>query len=621
MKPRRGNTGRALRVAACKLLWAVCLAGCGTPSWVTTPDWFRTPSWISPQSPDDEKPEDNPSSKVKLVGDVAVPLGREALAVDGVGLVVGLPGTGSDPPASIYRTKLLDEMRKRGVDKPEQLLASPNTALVLVRGYLRPGVQQGDQLDVEVRVPDRNETASLRGGYLMPTQLSQSLAIEGALHEGKLEAVAKGPIMIDPGADLKSDPSAAKQGRILGGGLAVKSHTLALVLKPDFQQVKWSAWVDHAIERRFQAPGRGKKEDASKLASKELIELKVNPRYKDNVSRFLRVVQALPLKETPGQRVDRLNRLERQLLDPVTAATAALRLEAIGGESADILLKGLQSGHPEVRFYSAEALAYLGHEKSSMAAAPLGEAARDEPAFRVYALSALSALGEYQATEQLRGLLSAESAETRYGAFRALWSADRKDPLVHGEMLGNDHQFGFHVMNLEGPKMVHVTRSFRPEVVLFGQDILLSTPFLLEAGCNIRLNGPPAGPITISLAAPDVPSQSRQVSPRLEEIIRTVVELGGTYPDVVQMLQQAASSGALSCRLEIDALPQPGRSYTRNQGATDEPASPAIRSPLPDLFSGADSSHERKPADREDRGTSRTEGGELEALWEQLWPW
>jgi hypothetical protein len=587
----------------------LALAGCGTPGWLKTPDWLATPSWIS-QSPDDEKPEDNPSSKVKLVGDVAVPLGREALAVDGVGLVVGLKGTGSNPPQSIYRTKLLDEMRKRGVDKPEQLLASPDTALVLVRGYLRPGVQQGDQFDIEVRVPDRNETTSLRGGYLMPTQLSESFAAEGALHQGKLEAVAKGPIMIDPGAD-PADSAANKQGRILGGGLAAKSHSLALILKPEYQQLKWSAWVDHAIDRRFQVSGGKKGGDTSKLAAKEVIDLKVNHRYKDNVSRYLRVVQSLPLKETPGQRVDRLAQLQRQLLDPVTSATAAIRLEALGGEGAEALVKGLQAGHPEVRFHSAEALAYLGHEKSSLAAAPLGEAARNEPAFRVYALSALSALGEYQATEQLRALLDSESAETRYGAFRALWSADRKDALVQGETLSNrQSQFSFHVLAIDGPKMVHVTRSFRAEVVLFGRDLQLSLPFLLEAGNHIRLNGPPGGPILISLAAPDAPSQSRQVSPRLEEVIRAVVELGGSYPDVVQMLQQAASCGALEgCRLEIDAVPQPGRTYTRKD-KSDNDSSSAAKGTLPELFSGSSA-----PKETVSDAEPEAEG------WGGLWPW
>src|SRR5262249_54047008 len=162
-------------------------------------------------------------------------------------------------------------------------------------------------------------------------------------------------------------------------------------------------------------------------------------------------------------------------------------------------------------------------------------------------------LSEYEATEQLHQLLGAESAETRYGAFRALWAANRKDPLVQGEMLGNEYgKFGFHVLAIDGPRMIHVTRSFRPEVVLFGQDIALAQPFLIEAGRNIRINGPPEGPVIVSFAAADAPSQTRQVTPRVEEIIRTVAELGGTYPDIVQMLQQAAAAGALpGCRLEI----------------------------------------------------------------------
>ena len=60
-----------------------------------------------------------------------------------------------------------------------------------------------------------------------------------------------------------------------------------------------------------------------------------------------------------------------------------LALEAMGGhEAIDVLRKGIHSRDAEVRFYSAEALAYLDE---SQAAAPLGEAARDIPAFRVFA--------------------------------------------------------------------------------------------------------------------------------------------------------------------------------------------------------------------------------------------
>jgi len=53
---------------------------------------------------------------------------------------------------------------------------------------------------------------------------------------------------------------------------------------------------------------------------------------------------------------------------------ASLQLEAIGNEAIGALKQGLRSSDPEVRFYSAEALAYLDQPE---AAAPLAEAAKN----------------------------------------------------------------------------------------------------------------------------------------------------------------------------------------------------------------------------------------------------
>ncbi len=69
-----------------------------------------------------------------------------------------------------------------------------------------------------------------------------------------------------------------------------------------------------------------------------------------------------------------------------------MELEAIGGtQGIDVLLKGLKAADREVQFYAAEALAYLGRRE---AAEPLGQIARQEPAFRVLALTALAVLDD-----------------------------------------------------------------------------------------------------------------------------------------------------------------------------------------------------------------------------------
>ena len=70
---------------------------------------------------------------------------------------------------------------------------------------------------------------------------------------------------------------------------------------------------------------------------------------------------------------------------------------------------------------------------------------------------------DFAAYEQLRELLSAPSAETRYGAFRALWAMNDNDPLVKGEVLGG--QFHYHVLDVAGPPMIHVTRNRLAEIV------------------------------------------------------------------------------------------------------------------------------------------------------------
>ena len=166
---------------------------------------------------------------------------------------------------------------------------------------------------------------------------------------------------------------------VLGGGRVLKSRPLALVLKPDHRSVAVSSQIGTVVNRRFHTYAGGTKKGVANPKDDQHIDLIVHPRYKDNVERYMQVVRAIAIKESASQQMARLGLLERQLLDPITAATAALRLEAIGKEGIPVLKTGIKSADPEVRFYAAEALAYLDDKE---AAEPLAEAARDVPAFR-----------------------------------------------------------------------------------------------------------------------------------------------------------------------------------------------------------------------------------------------
>ncbi len=526
------------------LLW---LAGC--TSW---PSWNMLSRFQSPA-------EQEPVPKARLVGDMAVPFGLEPVRIENVGLVTGLPGTGHDPPPSPQRSALIAEMEARGVSMPNAVLASPETAMVMVRGWLRPGIQKGDSFDVEVRVPSQGEAVSLRGGYLLETRLKEQAVLGGRILEGHSWALAKGPVLVDPTADPQRDKVLLGRGRILGGGLCLKSRTLGLVLKPEHQNVANSARIAAAVNKRFYISQRGVKTGVATAKTHEFIELAVHPRYKDNIGRYLDVIRAIALREEEAQQAERMEELGKQLLDPFTAARAAVALEAIGKKAVDVLRKGLQAEDPEVRFYSAEALAYLDCRE---AAEPLAQIARQHPAFRVYALAALGTMDDLAAYEQLCSLLHGSSAETRYGAFRALWAMNRQDPLVRGERLGSDG-FSYHLLDTEGPPMVHVCTHKRAEVVLFGKEHRLQGQFFLEAGSRIIVRPHRENPeeLVISRFAVGEPDQQRIVPNQLDAMIRAIAELGGCYPDVVQALVQAKAQGALQSRFQVDALPEPGRMY------------------------------------------------------------
>lgn len=553
--------------------------------------WGCTSPILRPQSPEATLEfEEGELSETRYASKYTQPHGLNYVQIEAVSLATGLAGKGEDPPATPQRAVLMGEMARNNIERPNEVLSSLDTALVLVRGYLRPGIKQGERFDVEVTVPSRSETVSLRGGWVLPARMTELAVLDNQIRQGHVLGMAEGPILVDPSASETTGDVLATRGRILGGGVATKSRPLGLIISREYKSIRLAQNLAKCINDRFHVYRNGRKEGLAVPKTDEFVELQIDDRYKENVGRFMRIVRHIAVDETPGQRQARVQLLGRQLLDPLTAANSAMRLEAMGDAPAIEKLKlGIASTDPEVRFYAAEALAYLDETAAVM---PLADAARNEPAFRVNALAAMSAMDDVLAYDELRSLLESTSAETRYGAFRSLWSMNPNDPLVQGEQLGG--QFSYHVLDVAGAPMVHVTRSFRPEIVMFGAGQNFKLPLVLDAGKNILINGMSGDQVTITRFAPGAQPEKRIVSTSVDEVIRTVVELGGSYPDVVQALQQAKEDGALSSRFRIDALPDVGREYDRSarrsadgdEETTESGGKYRVGTPLPDLFSG-----------------------------------
>lgn len=558
--------------------WLACLA-CLALSGCTAP-LFRA------QSPDVEELVELDES-VKLVRDLARPIGTNSLKIESVGLVTQLDGTGSDPPPGPLRDTLLGEMLTHEVANPHQVLASPDTSLVLVRGYLRPGTQPGDRFDVEILLPSGSETTSIRNGWLLPSRMREVQMLNNLLHKGHIAALAQGRTLADADFTTTTDPVALTRGRIPGGGVARIARPMGLVIRKGHNSVKTSSLIGAAINARFHYFDRGQKKGVAKPKDDDFIELAVAARYRSNIARYLLVLQSLAVGERPADRSARLKLLEPMLLEPTTAADASLQLEAIGADSLPTLRVGLRSTDSEVRFYAAEALAYLNEHDGVPA---LLAAAKDEPAFRWHALAALSVLDHTSAYDALTGLMHTTSAETRCGALRALLARNPRDPLVSGESFRDD--FVLNVVPSANDPLIYFAHSQRPEIVIFGHEQTLVPPPFLFAGKSILIKALDDQRLKVCRFEPGREDRELIVTPRVADVVRAIGQLGGGYLEVLQALNEAKDQQLLASRLVVGNRARSGRQLRRESG--EEETRVRVASPIPDLF---DNLIDRQPDD------------------------
>ena len=575
---------------------------------------------ISPSTEDDDDDADDNDKKyqtkidTKLIGDHTQFAGLEPVVLEGVGLVRNLAGTGGDPAPSHYRSLLMEDLKKQGYRAPNAILESPNTALVIVRAYLSPTVKKGERLDIDLVIPESANATSLVGGELMDVRLSDKAVVGGDLKQGWEYAIGRGPVLTAGlAASNATDPALLRKGRVLSGAIVKKERDLSLLLKNDFRSIRNAQRVAEAIGRRFHHfDEHGIKKPLATAKTDQRLVLSVHPRYKDNYPRYLQVIRHLAFREEPVQLRVRMNRLQHDLMIPETASSSAFQLEAIGNDSIPILKKGIVAPTLECRFHSAVALAYLG-DSSGLPA--LVESAKKERAFRVFALAAIATLEDAEAHLVLRELLNESIDESRYGAFRALWTLDKNDPFIRGERLGiredsqnYDYEYKLHVLQTSGPPLVHVTLRTRPEIVIFGSDQEFSAPMYVSAGKKIMVTAQP-GATSVSLARfePGKPDQRKEVSLRIADVIRAANELGATYPDVLQMLTDASRQKNMPTPVAADKLPLAGRAYYRPVGPSAPGGRKAVKigkerfapGSFPEIDDPTDAARKKEESDRE----------------------
>ncbi len=528
------------------------LIGCG-------PDLMRGKT-------DDET--DRERYDIRVIRDVATIGNAEPLHLGGVGLVTGLDGTGGDCPNNSYRNLLEDQLRKAGNHNVKEILSSPGNAMVVVTAQVPPGTREGEAFDIEVSLPPGSKATSLRGGvlqhcklftYAQASRLRSDLNGSSELVLGHAVASAEGPLLAGMGIDKDADESRLKKARIWNGGHSKITASLRIVLNSDKQQASLAGLIANRLNETYHgAFGPGSKMEVAVAHDNVGIDLNVPPRYRYNLPHFLRVVLATPLHvpgDTVGEGAGYKQRLAADLLDPNRTVSAALRLEALGDSSATALKAGLKSDNVKVRFSAAEALAYLGN---SAGVDELGTIIVQQPFLRAYGLTALASLNHKAGNAKLRDILTGplNNDEVRYGAFRALRTVDDRDEAVAGILL-NDAFWLHHVAPRAEP-FIHISSTKRPEIVIFGGAAKLAVPFGLRAGdfC-VTATENDVDHCLVSYVALHAGTPERRECPlTVDDVLRTLAEMGASYPEALEILQQADLSKCLSSRLRADALPQ-----------------------------------------------------------------
>jgi hypothetical protein len=549
-------------------------SGCATP-------WLRFPGSDSIAESDEESADTDGEEKEptrsleeiltgadapKRIGDATEPFGMTFVKVESVALVNGLPGTGGAPQPSSQRDELLDELKAYDVERPNMVMDSRETAMVTTQVILPPGARKGDLLDIFVRLSDKSEATSIKGGWLMPTRLREMRVLGGSIRQSDVAALGRGPVLVHQQYSGSSDAGELRTGFVLGGAVATESRKLGLRIRANCKHVMISAKIAELINDRFYFFDGTRRRGIATAKEDDFIEIDVHPRYRNNVSRMMAVIRQLPIRPKSVEMSTRMEELEMRMNEPVSAEEATFELEALGESGGMILRKGLASPLPELRFYAAHALAYLDDPESI---APLEQLSAQEPAFRFHAIKALGGMDSMLAGDALMRLLHVPSIETRYAAFRALANRSDADLTVPGQSMVDGYRY--YQIPSEAPPLIVLSGVKQPEVVTFGPPQALQ-PFdslIVRQGLVIRTL--PDGQLALSHFRVGHEDQRATSSGTIPGLLNGLMKVEASYGDAVEALRLCKQQSLVGAQVVIDPLPDPNAEYLR-----PEPTRPIV---------------------------------------------
>ncbi len=488
---------------------------------------------------------------------------RSAVSVRGYGIVAGLAGTGSSECPPALRPELVKYIWKQmprnvSIDAGK-FIDSRDTAVVEIVGVIPPLADRGDSFDVKVQAFSRSQTTSLAGGRLYTVELKEAASFVGFGPYMKSMATAQGPVYVDK---LDGDTAKPREGYVLGGGTVSNGVSVLLALyEPNYYTAKA---VRDQLQERF-GP------DTASAPSPSEIVINIPNKYRHDKERFLAMVQMVYLADSEASQLRKIKELVGELTTGDNKQATEMALDAIGRQTLDILVSLLDSKDDDVRFHAARCMLNVGDDR----AIPALRAFANEPgsARRIPAIEAIGhAARREDAVAILTKLVANEDFDVRYAAYeqlRRLGDISVSQLFVAGE-------FFVESVISRGPKVVYVSRKDRPRIVLFGSPILCEENIFVETPQrDLMVNALP-GARYVSVVRKHA-AFPRPVGPLncmydVSDLVRTCCEnldvgnrplvrqgLGASYCDVVVLLKEMCSVGAIKARFEAGPMTDVGK--------------------------------------------------------------
>ncbi len=195
--------------------------------------------------------------------------GLERNELTGMGMVVGLNGSGDSARRSEYPARYLAEFYRNngmGVNTPEDLQNSDSIAIVLVTCQLPPtGAREGDRFDARVSV--LGNAKSLKGGTLIQSFVRFSKASQDS------DAWVSGLVDVDP---TNPRVGTIRQGLqmltdVRASAFTAGSHEVTLIINPEYAGYPTASMLADQITQQLQVGASGGEGRAEVRSPNEVV--------------------------------------------------------------------------------------------------------------------------------------------------------------------------------------------------------------------------------------------------------------------------------------------------------------------------------------------------------------